>query len=77
MKVTDQELRNWSVLAARALDDSWRVLDTIEYESSDEQERLCALMTTINELFTQALTLHGLMTRRELDSVSPAPKDQT
>lgn len=62
-----EELRNWSVLAARALDDSWRVLDIIECESTDEQDRLCALMTRINALFSQALTLHGLMSRKQLD----------
>mgnify|MGYP000376116685 CR=1 FL=1 len=64
------ELKSWSLLAARALDDCHRVIETIVAESSTEEEKLNELDKRVYELFNQALCLHGLMTRTQLDKVT-------
>jgi len=65
----EEYLRNWSLLAARALDDAHRVLETIEPESTTEAEGLTELRARICELFIQALVLNGLQCRQDLQSV--------
>ena len=62
------ELNSWSVLAARALDDAHRVLETIEPETSSEADSISELSNRVQELFVQALVLHGFKTRKEMDA---------
>ena len=64
------ELKSWSLLAARALDDCHRVIETIVAESSTEEEKLNELDKRVYDLFNQALCLHGLMTRTQLDKLT-------
>ena len=62
------EINSWSVLAARALDDAHRVLETVEPESTSEADRISELSNRVKELFVQALVLHGFKTRKEMDA---------
>jgi hypothetical protein len=64
-------LRSWSVLAARALDDSFRVFETIEADDSTESEKLQEICTRIFSLFNQALSILGFMTRSQMDKDHP------
>jgi hypothetical protein len=64
------ELKSWSLLAARALDDCHSVIETIVAESSSEEEKLDELANRVYNLFNQALCLHGLMTRTQLDKAT-------
>lgn len=62
-----ENIRNWSVLAYRAMDDAAGVIETLEGEDSTEAERLAALLGTLKELCTQALVLHSVLSRRQMD----------
>jgi hypothetical protein len=64
------ELKSWSLLAVRALDDCHRVIETIVAESTTEEEKLDELDKRVYELFNQALCLHGVMTRSQLDKAT-------
>lgn len=66
--MTDADLRNWSLLAARALDDCFRVIETIEPESDSEARNMSELQERVAALFSQALTLNGILTRSELET---------
>jgi hypothetical protein len=61
------DFQKWSVLAYRALDDAGRVLMTVEPECSTEAEKLADLEETIRDLMYQALTLNGVLSRRDMD----------
>ena len=61
-------LRNWSMLAARALDDCHSVIEEIEAESTAEKDSLNELRNRVSDLFRQALSLHGLLTRSQLNN---------
>ena len=61
------DFQKWSVLAYRALDDAGRVLMTVEPECSTESDNLSVLTETIRELMYQALTLNGVLSRRDMD----------
>lgn len=62
-----ENIRNWSVLAYRAMDDAHKVLETLEGEDSTEAEQLEKLQETLRELCTQALVLHSVLSRRQMD----------
>lgn len=66
-RASSTDFRNWSVLAFRAMDDAHRALETVEGEDNTESEMLASLRTTLQDLCFQALTLHDVMTRRQLD----------
>jgi hypothetical protein len=61
------DFQKWSVLAFRALDDAGRVLMTVEPECSTESDNLSVLTETIKELMYQALTLNGVLSRKDMD----------
>lgn len=68
---TLDNLKNWSLLAARALDDCHRVIETIEAESTEEENSLTELDARVYNLFNQALVMNGLLTRTQLDKATP------
>ena len=68
------DFQKWSVLAYRVLDDAGRVLMTVEPECSTEYEKLSDLEKTIRELMYQALTLNGVLSRRDMDRKSQLGK---
>lgn len=66
-----QDLRNWSALAYRAMDEAFVVIETIDTESEFEAASLIALRAKLRDLCSQALTLHGVISRSQLDLKFP------
>ena len=61
MKATEQDLREFSKLAGRAMNQACDVLSTIEPESDTEAKNIAALLDFLSELVNQAYVLNGVM----------------
>ena len=61
------ELKNWSVLATRAMNDAFITLDTIDPEDTIKGKMLRDLRGILRELVVHGFVLNGVMTRKQLD----------
>ena len=60
------QLREFSKLAGRAMNDAHAVVDTVDGKDSMECEKLMELLNALRELTYQAYTLNGVMSAGQL-----------
>ena len=60
------QLKEFSKLAGRAMNDAHAVIDTIEGECFSEREKLQEILTALRELTYQTYTLNGVMSAGQL-----------
>ena len=69
---TEQELREFSKLAGRAMNEACVVIGTIEPENNTEARKLAALLDFLSDLVNQAYVLNGVMSSGELQKLEVA-----
>ena len=68
------ELKNWSVLATRTMNDAVLVIETIDPEDITEDEKLTNLIATLHALVRQGFVLNGVIPQSKLSKQKPRRK---
>lgn len=69
MKATEQDLREFSKLAGRAMNAAYQVIETVSPEIEFEGEMLTALLNELQDLVNQSYVLNGVMSAEGLKAL--------